>query len=1377
MDDAAYEALMARLNEAYPSQPAYTPADVKLQSGQITQQQGQDPIILTNPRTLQQGESNPIEFDQSGGVSQLGAMMNAGRLRGMLDMSAQDGMTPGYNAMGTMQLPEGYSASYHRSNEIGGLGDAQNAIMLAKQFGEPNTPSPSLSAGASRSGMSGPITYDLSGSVPLTTGRNPEAPQFRLPSSREEQPMVPLSRRDLERQPSHQEVRGAATAGLSYSPRDHSTRANAGLKFNYADGGHVDAALHLLRQHFDEGGFLSSLSNLFSGPDYLSTGEVASPTNWGDPESATDFFKADKAMRLAREVQAKDDVTGSTPTSAPLTAPRPGAVEVQELPVNIPFAAPERGASLLSSDISPASVTSLPLAYTATPIAAPTAAAIDQATGKLTARAPQDVEQPATNAQILAAIRANESRNNPRAQNPSSSAGGLYQFINSTWGNTLRRMDPEQYGGYSDRQLRGLKTDPNAVDVQHAAANYHLTNDIAPVLSRAGVPLTPGSAYLSWFQGPGGAVKAYTAPDDATVAQVFPRTVSANANMRFNGKPYAQWTMSDLRQWADTAMAKRMGRAEGGLVDDALHVVREHHADGEAVGMNQRMRDTIASIDPERSQDQPVMDPATMGEAVGQAPEMPAEDPRPLTIYRGNRPKAVELPAETDADRVRAYKEMAAQVAQQSPEIQSMTHLGAKPTLPVTLDSGYAKGMELGRAPFDVAPGMSTLANTAYGAKSIPFYMNPVTAIPAAASDFTESAMDKSLPGMAMSLLGVPGKIAKYGAGALMGAAGMEPGEAQAAKLPRVGGAVASIAHAAPKAADMSIEQALEIAKKYSGYQDPAANKIADWNWRPLPDVATELNMTQIPPHVQAFGDYMGDMANKAGGQGLSARDMLKGYTTTRASIQRRATDADNLRRLGLDLPSDVQTIRPEGAWMEWLGTPMGQRFLDEAAKGNISEDTIANAVKIMAPFGRHETDIPDSMRWAAKNIPGREVAASDLVYRAAQGASTPEEWRNFTSDIRGVGPSKSGFLASLYGRGDQPTLDARQIILNTGEPTKLAAPFIARSKGEGGVEAVNRLAARQAALGLEAPSKYDPFYQHLAHHAIWDKASNEMTTHGDIIKGMRNYAEGGEVEAQQDPMGNVTVPAAGAPPDAAPSDEPGLVDRAMQFVSQFNPVGSAEAADLSKLRAFLPKNVSAAERAANLAKFRAGNIEDVPSVVYHGTGNDIHQFDTTKGAWFTDTPSLASEYANKPGGNVVPAHIALKNPIEFVHAEQRKPIGEVISTALSGARDLSAEQIGAAKPIVDVLRERYGKDARPLFEYWNNDPDVTKLFKTLGYDGISAFEKADRKAKTWSIFSPEQAKSAIGNAGTFDPTKVRLNEAKGGSVEDRALMLVSRQA
>ena len=67
---------------------------------------------------------------------------------------------------------------------------------------------------------------------------------------------------------------------------------------------------------------------------------------------------------------------------------------------------------------------------------------------------------------------------------------------------------------------------------------------------------------------------------------------------------------------ADEAM-RAVRRAHGGVVDHALRVAREHHADGEAVGQttHRRMRDTLANIDPERAKDQPVMDPATMGEA------------------------------------------------------------------------------------------------------------------------------------------------------------------------------------------------------------------------------------------------------------------------------------------------------------------------------------------------------------------------------------------------------------------------------------------------------------------------------------------------------------------------------------------------------------------------------------------------------------------------------------------------------------------------------------------------------------------------------------------------------------------------------------------
>ena len=767
MDDAAYEALMARLNEAYPSQPAYTPADVKLQSGQITRQQGQDPVMLMNPRTLQQGESNPIDFDQSGGVSQLGAMVNAGRLRGMLDMSAQDGMTPGYNAMGTMQLPEGYSASYRRSNEIGGLGDAQNAIMLAKQFGEPNTPSPSLSAGASRSGMNGPITYDLSGSVPLTTGRNPEAPQFRLPSSREEQPMVPPSRRDRERQPSRQEVKGAATAGLSHSPRDHSTRANAGLKFNFADGGHVDAALHLLRQHFDEGGFLSSLSNLFSGPDSLSTGEVASPTNWGDPELASDFFKADKAMRLAQQIQAKEPEAApprQVQERAPVEAaprqqiasppPAPAFRPVQTLPGNtvephvypqittpdLAFGEPVYGertqrlggderqnrasavqmdytlghgqnlwpssgnfktlagtvpenfnsrfgnlmsvddarqsmmfrpepraeisrAVSLARNLAPAQPETIPsaadalaaveklhnagvysgealdkagemlgahlrardagipveealrliraegpmminqgmpreerptvqpLAYTAAPTPAPAQAAINTATtpttGKLTARVdPNSEAERANNVWNRMLIQESGGRQFDRNGNTITSpvgALGISQVMPSTG------PEAAQLAGLP-WSLERLRTDP---EYNHALGRAYYEAQ----LERFGDPTLAAAAYNG---GPN-------------------RVAGALRQARETGRPWTAFLRPETQNYVRIVTAQP--RAEGGLVDDALHVVREHHADGEAVGptMQQRLRETIASIDPERSQDQPVMDPATMGEAWNRA--------------------------------------------------------------------------------------------------------------------------------------------------------------------------------------------------------------------------------------------------------------------------------------------------------------------------------------------------------------------------------------------------------------------------------------------------------------------------------------------------------------------------------------------------------------------------------------------------------------------------------------------------------------------------------------------------------------------------------------------------------------------------------------
>lgn len=310
-------------------------------------------------------------------------------------------------------------------------------------------------------------------------------------------------------------------------------------------------------------------------------------------------------------------------------------------------------------------------------------------------------------------------------------------------------------------------------------------------------------------------------------------------------------------------------------------------------------------------------------------------------------------------------------------------------------------------------------------------------------------------------------------------------------------------AHYAPDLG-MAVAPALSASHRLPGYVDPPAQRIADWQWRPLSDVARELNLTEVPSHVQEFGNFMRQQAERAGSEGLTPRDLIKAYTTTRASIQRRAANADTIRALGLDIPAGEAKVRPEGAFAEWLQTPQGQTYLNAAERGTVDAGAVADAQRVMKPFGKTDTDLPQALSWAAQNLPGREGAASDLIARGLDKTSDRPEWRQFTSDVYGIGPSKSGFFASLLGRGDAPTLDARQVILHTGQPTKEASRYVARGGGQGGAEAVDRLAARQDALGLPIPDELSPFYQHLAHHAVWDKAGNEVTTHADVIRAMR---------------------------------------------------------------------------------------------------------------------------------------------------------------------------------------------------------------------------------------------------------------------------------
>lgn len=124
-----------------------------------------------------------------------------------------------------------------------------------------------------------------------------------------------------------------------------------------------------------------------------------------------------------------------------------------------------------------------------------------------------------------------ESGLNPNAQSNTSSAGGLFQFLDKTWG---------QFG-------KGDKFDP--VASSDAGARYLLDN------AKALGTTDPGALYLGHFAGAGGA-KALREADPATpaVSILGDKVIAANPFLR-------GMTAADVQNWA----SNKMGIAGGAI--------------------------------------------------------------------------------------------------------------------------------------------------------------------------------------------------------------------------------------------------------------------------------------------------------------------------------------------------------------------------------------------------------------------------------------------------------------------------------------------------------------------------------------------------------------------------------------------------------------------------------------------------------------------------------------------------------------------------------------------------------------------------------------------------------------------------------------------
>ncbi len=149
-----------------------------------------------------------------------------------------------------------------------------------------------------------------------------------------------------------------------------------------------------------------------------------------------------------------------------------------------------------------------------------------------------------------------ESGFNPDARARSSSASGLFQFIDQTWLATLKQHGAKHgYGQYADLiyqgndgrwQVRGsarnvvldLRFDPQAAS---AMAGELTASNAAYLRGRTGKEPNGGDLYAAHFLGPAGAarlIEAMSSRPNSSAASLFPEAASANRSIFYKqGRP------------------------------------------------------------------------------------------------------------------------------------------------------------------------------------------------------------------------------------------------------------------------------------------------------------------------------------------------------------------------------------------------------------------------------------------------------------------------------------------------------------------------------------------------------------------------------------------------------------------------------------------------------------------------------------------------------------------------------------------------------------------------------------------------------------------------------------------------------------------------
>lgn len=215
------------------------------------------------------------------------------------------------------------------------------------------------------------------------------------------------------------------------------------------------------------------------------------------------------------------------------------------------------------------------------------ASAVTQITGAIR----QAARAVGTSFSYLLATAKVESNFNAGAKATTSSAQGLFQFIEQTWLATMKESGGRLgYGNYADaivktrsgrlevpdpamrQEILGLRRNPQI----NAAMAGAFTNKNAAILqARLGRAPTEGELYIAHFLGAGGAGKLITAAANAnpTAAALFPGAANANRSIFYDKQGRARLASEVYATLNSRYEVARLGTARyAGLQDDPVRV-------------------------------------------------------------------------------------------------------------------------------------------------------------------------------------------------------------------------------------------------------------------------------------------------------------------------------------------------------------------------------------------------------------------------------------------------------------------------------------------------------------------------------------------------------------------------------------------------------------------------------------------------------------------------------------------------------------------------------------------------------------------------------------------------------------------------------------